>query len=497
MNIKSILWIAGWVACFASGAIAASFAEELPHIVLIYADDLGYGDLGCYNPESKIPTPHLDGLAREGRRFTDAHSSSGICSPSRYALLTGKYHWRKFHAIVNSFGPSVFAADELTLPEMLRRQGYATACVGKWHLGWDWEAVVKEGVAPQKQGGNIVYRPDDLDWSRPIPDGPCAHGFDYYFGDDVPNFPPYTWIENDHVVAAPTEMYIPHPRPAEGAPEGRPGPMAPGWRQDQVMPTLTSQAVDWLKKAASEDKPFFLYFPFTSPHAPILATEDFQGRSQAGPYGDYVVQSDWTVGQILQTLDELGLRDSTLVIFASDNGPETYAYERVRTFEHRSMGPLRGLKRDLWEGGHRVPLIVRWPGHVPPGTVCDGLISQIDLFASLASILGCSLPAGVAGDSCDQTPLLFGQGESARTGLVHNTNPNHYAIRDGQWLLIAAPTGSISKVPDWLLRQEAFQDGPAEYCLYDLSADLGQRRNLALQQPARVQRMLQQLQQIR
>ncbi len=497
MHKKTTIWIPAWVACIVCGLLPTSFAEDRPNIVILYADDLGYGDLGCYNLESKIPTSNLDALAREGRRFTDAHSSSGICSPSRYALLTGRYHWRKFHAIVNSFGPSVFEADDWTLPEMLRAGGYSTACIGKWHLGWNWDSLRKEGVVPQKQGANTVYRPDDLDWRRPIPEGPCAHGFEYYFGDDVPNFPPYTWIENDRVVTVPTEMYIPNPRPAEGAPEGRPGPMAPGWRQDQVMPTLTAKAVEWLRQAAADDKPFFLYFPFTSPHAPILPTEDFQGKSQAGPYGDYVAQSDGTVGQILQTLDELGVRESTLVIFASDNGPETYAYERIRTFEHRSAGPLRGLKRDLWEGGHRVPLIIRWPGRVPAGTVCDGLISQIDLFATLAAIVGQSLPPGAAGDSHDQTPLLFGQGESARNSLVHNTNPNHYAIRNGQWLLIAAPSGSVSKVPDWLVSQEGYDESPQEHGLYDLAADLGQRRNLAAVQPERVRAMLEQLARVR
>ncbi|MHC4679783.1 MAG: sulfatase-like hydrolase/transferase, partial [Planctomycetota bacterium] len=278
--------------------------SKLPNIVIMYADDMGYGDLAIQNPESRIPTPNLDRLAGEGIRFTDAHSSSGVCTPSRYALLTGRYHWRKFHGIVNAFGASVFDAQRLTLPEMLKEKGYRTACIGKWHLGWNWEAIRKARVNGRKQGAN----PDDFDWSRPIPDGPLAHGFDHYFGDDVPNFPPYTWIENDRVLIRPTEPYEPNPMPAEGAPEGRPGPMVAGWRQDQVMPRLTEKAVEWIGRQKGRNRPFFLYFPWTSPHAPIVPAKEFQGKTKAGAYGDFVFQSDWSAGQVLEALDSNGFR---------------------------------------------------------------------------------------------------------------------------------------------------------------------------------------------
>jgi arylsulfatase A len=343
---------------------------KLPNIVIMYADDMGYGDLGVQNPESKIPTPNLDRLAGEGIRFTDAHSSSGVCTPSRYALLTGRYHWRKFHGIVNAFGGSVFDAQRLTLPEMLKEKGYRTACIGKWHLGWAWDAIRKARVNGKKQGAN----PDDFDWSRPIPDGPLAHGFDHYFGDDVPNFPPYTWIENDRVLIRPTEPYKPNPMPAEGAPEGRSGPMVAGWRQDQVMPRLTEKAVEWIGRQKGRNRPFFLYFPWTSPHAPIVPAREFQGKTKAGAYGDFVFQSDWSAGQVLEALDSNGFRDNTLVIFTSDNGPEKYAYDRIRNSRHRSMGPLRGVKRDIWEGGHRIPFVVRWPGVIEPGRVSGALV---------------------------------------------------------------------------------------------------------------------------
>ena len=448
--------------------------QTLPNIVILYADDMGYGDLGLLNPDSKISTPHLDTLAQEGMRFTDAHSSSGICTPSRYALLTGTYHWRKFHDIVHSFGQPVFDS-ELTLAEMLRRQGYQTACIGKWHLGWDWTAIHVGPPTEEKVGA----KPEDYDWSKPIPGGPTARGFDYYFGDDVPNFPPYTWIENDRVLAVPTESYASDPVPEEGAAEGRPGPMAPGWRLDAVMPRLTEKAVEWIAAQKDSTKPFFLYFPWTSPHAPIVPTPEFKGKSGAGPFGDFVHQSDWSAGQVLKALEDNGFRDNTLVIFTSDNGPESYAYPRIQKYGHRSMGPLRGLKRDIYEGGHRTPMVMRWPGVIPEGSVCDSLVGQVDLMATIAAITGFSLPEDAARDSFDLSPLLRGHSPQTpiRNEHVHNTFADHYAFRQGDWVLIDAPTGAISKVPDWYNKEYGYPPDPHKQALYNLREDIGQRKN--------------------
>ncbi len=338
-------------------------AADKPNIVILYADDLGYGDLTCYNPDSKIPTPHLDKLAAEGMRFTDGHSSSGICTPSRYALLTGRHHWRKFHGIVNALGKSVFSPERLTLPEMLQEKGYTTACIGKWHLGWDWDAIRKPGT-PKKS-----IQAEDFDWSKSIPDGPLGHGFDYYFGDAVINFPPYTWIENDKVLKAPDTTLKATPKGAtkEGRWEARPGPACSDWDFYENLPTLTEKAAAWLKNRKGKQEPFFLYFPLPSPHAPIVPTDEFDGKSQAGAYGDFVVQTDWSCGQLLQALEESGHAENTIVIFSSDNGAEHYAYARDEKFGHWSSHPLRGLKRDIYEGGHRVPYIVRWPGKVAAG----------------------------------------------------------------------------------------------------------------------------------
>lgn len=459
-------------------AVAAVHADR-PNIVIIYADDMGYGDLGVQNPDSKIPTPNLDQLARDGMRFTDAHSSSAICTPSRYALLTGQHHWRKFHDIVNSFEPSVFDPERLTLPEMLRDKGYATACIGKWHLGWDWNAIKNPGATPEERGNDkqASYLASDFDWTKPIPDGPLAHGFDYYFGDDVPNFPPYAWIENDRVVQVPTVPYAADPVPEEGNAEGRPGPMVEGWRQDAVMPTLTAKAVEWIGAQAGQEKPFFLYFPWTSPHAPIVPAKEYQGTTKAGPYGDFVHQSDAHTGALLAALDKHGFRDNTLVIFTADNGPEHYAYERVRKHDHRSVGDLRGLKRDLWEGGHRVPFVVRWPGVVEAGAVNTALTSQIDLMATLAAIVGFDLPDNAAEDSYDQLPVWKGEKNAVRDTLIQNTWEDGYAIRQGDWIFINKPSGDVSSVPKWYCDAMGYEENPHPAGLYNLKDDLGQRTN--------------------
>lgn len=501
--MRSVSWGLVFLAGLVVPAANAYADDSRPNIVILYADDMGYGDLAIQNPDSKIPTPHLDQLARDGMRFTDGHSSSGICTPSRYALLTGRYHWRKFHGIVQSWDDSSFAPERTTLPEMLQACGYRTACIGKWHLGWRWSDVLKPGATPIRVGRNKTYRAEDFDWTKSIGNGPLEHGFDYYFGDDVPNFPPYTWIENDRVLQVPSVPYEPNPVPEEGAAEGRPGPMVEGWRQDLVMPTLTDRAVRWIGEQAAlsisgeGSEPFFLYFPWTSPHAPIVPHEDFQGSTDAGPYGDFVHQSDATAGAVLDALDRHGFRDNTLVIFTADNGPEKYAYPRIRNYDHRSMGELRGLKRDIWEGGHRVPFVVRWPGKVPPASVNTGLVSQIDLMATIAAIVQTDLPDGTAEDSYDQSRSWFGGQESPRKVLVHNTKQNHYAIRSNNWLLLDSPSGTITAVPAWFDEQNGYEKNAASNGLYDLQSDLSQHENVAAKNPELVQQLQNELSRLR
>ncbi|MHC5067574.1 MAG: sulfatase family protein, partial [Planctomycetota bacterium] len=402
-----------------------SASERQPNIVIMYADDLGFGDLSIQNPASKISTPNIDQLAREGLRFTDGHSSSGICTPSRYALLTGRYHWRKFHGIVNAFGPSSFDEAELTMPELLRAAGYRTAAIGKWHLGWDWNAIRKPGAqekakAKGKGKGKPSIAVDAFDWSRAIPDGPLAHGFDHYFGDTVINFPPYCWIEDDRVTQVPDTMMDTAlwPKIKEGNWECRPGPMVSGWNPYQVLPTLAERAVAFVHAHKDSEQPFFLYFALPSPHAPIIPNDRFDGISQAGAYGDFVAESDDACGQILAALAETGLADNTIVVFTADNGSEHYAYERDERFDHWSSAPFRGLKRDLYEGGHHVPFIIRWPGVAAAGDTCPAVVSQIDLMATFAEALGLTLPADQALDSHSLLPLITGSATEARPGLV-------------------------------------------------------------------------------
>ena len=471
--------------------------ESPPNILIIYADDQGYGDFSAQNPESKIPTPNLDRLAAEGARFTDAHSSSGICTPSRYALLTGRYHWRQGHGIVTSHGQPWFDEGRFTLGHMLMEKGYRTACIGKWHLGWDWEAI------RNPDAGQLT--PDGHDWSKPVPGGPLDHGFHYYFGDDVPNFPPYTWIENDRILTAPTVPFTPIPEPRPGDEGGermaghdsRRGAMVEGWRLDAVPPRIAERAVEWISEQKDSEKPFFLYWSWTGPHTPIVPLPEFQGKTEAGPYGDFMFQLDFHLGQVLDALEENGFADNTLVIFTSDNGPEDIAYERIRNHGHYSSGPLRGVKRDIWEGGHRVPFVVRWPGVIEAGTDNDQLVSQIDIMATLAAATGSELPEGAAEDSYNLLPAWTKGGPSPRTTLIHNTHARSYAIRHGDWLMIDAPSGGVSRVPDWINEKLDYPENPHPGELYNLAEDLGQRNNLWAEHPERVAELKKKMKEIR
>lgn len=462
-------------------------AAEKPNILILYADDMGYGDLGANNPASKIPTPNLDRLAVEGMRFTDAHSSSGVCTPSRYAMLTGRHHWRDFHGIAGAFDGTVFKPGQLTLPTMLRARGYATACIGKWHLGMDWDAIRKPGTPTN----SIEHT--DFDWTRRFPGGPLDHGFDYYFGDNVINFPPYAWIENDRLVAPPdvTLRKVPG-KPKEGEWECRPGPGRSDWNFTQALPTLARKGADYIRSRKGREQPFFLYFALPSPHAPIVPTDAFDGKSKAGPYGDFVVQTDDVCGQLLTALRESGLDSNTIVLFSADNGPENYAYARDEKFDHWSAAPFRGLKRDLYEGGHHVPFVLKWPGVTRPGSVADVLISQVDLMATLAALLNFDLPRNAAEDSFNFLPWLKGESRTPpRSTVVYNTNPRNYAVRDGEWLLVNAPSGYTSRrpTPTWNSKHQQPLDDAQPVQLFNLKEDPGQRHNLAAEQPDKVARL--------
>ena len=471
---------AGALAAGLPGTARAGAKKVLPNIVYILADDMGYGDLACQNRESKIPTPNLDRLAKQGVRFTDAHSPSAVCTPTRYGILTGRYCWRSRlkRSVLGSWGRPLIEEGRLTVPELLHRRGYRTACIGKWHLGFTWPT--RNGKAP-KSGPD---RLSNVDFERPVADGPTTRGFDAYFGVDVPNYPPYCFINTDRTVGIPS---VPN-RPEFN----RPGPMLPDWQWVDIMPELTRRAEAYVTEAGKTPaQPFFLYFPLTAPHFPVVPAPDFKGKSGAGNYGDYVVQVDWTVGRVLDALERSGQSDNTLVIFTSDNGPEITgevkpgAYDRVREYGHASMGALRGAKRDAWEGGHRVPFLARWPGTTKAGSVCDETICLTDLMATVAAMLGVALPEDAGEDSCNILPALAGVKHAGplREATVYHSCNGKFALRKGGWVFIDAPSGGDNREPEWWQEKRGYvaHDLPGE--LYDLAADPAEHRNLYAERP--------------
>jgi arylsulfatase A-like enzyme len=424
-------------------------------------------------------------------RFTDAHSSSGICSPSRFALLTGSYHWRRQHGIVGPFGKPFFKDTDITLAQVLKSKGYRTACIGKWHLGWDWVFNnAPSGEVMQWGEMRKVYRSGDIDWSKPVGGGPLDRGFDYYFGDGTINFPPYAWIENDRFIEVPSEemgMDVTGFETKEGNWEFRPGPKVKGWDPYKVLPTLTEKTLDWINKQDKE-QPFFLYFALPSPHAPIIPNDQFDGKSRAGAYGDFMFQTDWVVGQLTGALKERGLEKNTIVIFSSDNGPEAYAWKRAETYQHFSMGNLRGLKRDVWEGGHRVPFIIKWPGQVKMNTLSNEVISQVDVMATLASIAGIELPANAAPDSYDFSAVIRGAlyESPIREATIHNTFETIWAIRKGDWLYINDSTGGHREMPESFKELSGYSIFETKGLLFNMKVDSEQRENLFKEYPDKV-----------
>lgn len=310
------------IAVLAAFSMQVWAAEQRPNVVILYADDMGVGDVSYGDKNAKIQTPNLDRLASEGMRFTDGHSSSGICTPSRFAMLTGQHHWRRFHGIANAFGKSVFEPGDFTIAAMFKKQGYRTACFGKWHLGWDFDAIRKPGVAKKAWA-----RADSYDWTKRFPGGPLDRGFDHYFGDGTINFPPYCWIEGDRFLTIPTRPVI-KSKPLAGGGSFRPGPMAESWNPYDILPTITEKTVEWISQQ-SADKPFFAYLAFNSPHYPIVPNKEFHGKSKAGFYGDFVIETDAMVGKVLAALNKAGLAENTIVVFSADNGPETHAFKRL------------------------------------------------------------------------------------------------------------------------------------------------------------------------
>ena len=478
-----VLTIAWW-----SYPAALQAASAPPNIVVIYADDLGYGDIQCYNPKrGKIPTPHVDKLASQGMRFTDAHSSSGVCSPSRYTILTGRYHWRSRlqRGIVRLWGPPLITPDRLTIGGLAKKHGYHTACIGKWHLGWNWPIPAgkkKLFSSTGYRGKKNLSATDEqrAAWrevfSKPIAGGPIAVGFDEYFGTDVPNWPPYCFIENDRTVGIPSEYAAPEIFIRNQA--SQQGPALKGWTLEPILPALGDRASAFIQREAKTPKPFLVYMPLTSPHTPLSVNAKWKGKSKLNLYADFVMETDAIVGQVVEALEKSGAAKNTLVIFTSDNGCAPYiGVTDLEKMGHYPSGPLRGYKADAWEGGHRVPFIVRWPGVVKPDSKCDQLVHQADLLATFAEIFGTKLPKSAGEDSFSLMSLFKGGTGPIREHAVSASIGGTPSVRMGQWKYIPARgSGGWGKGGD--------QSQPIQ--LYDLADDLGESRNLAAKNPKQV-----------
>jgi arylsulfatase A len=463
------------VCAFLAGTTAAVAAPTPPNIVFIIADDMGFGDPGCYNPQSKIPTPHMDKLAADGLRFTDAHTPAAVCTPTRYGALTGRYCWRrKKSGVLGGYSPPLIENTRPTIASLLKKQGYSTACIGKWHIGANF----------QNSAGKRSTNEKDIDFTAAVSGGPNALGFDYAYwhAGCGTTAPPYGFIENEHFVSKSFSY--------QKMPHGDGGMVEAGWVTANADPILTDKACEFIKKSASADNPFFLYLAPNAPHEPCVESvvpEFARGKSKAGSRGDLVWLFDWIVGRVVETLESTGQADNTMIIITSDNGalPGDFLHDdkgRKRRdmfdkFSHKSCGDFRGYKAHIWEGGHRVPLIVRWPGKVKASTVSDEVICLTDFVATSAAIVGAELPDDAAEDSVNMLPALLGQGspdKPLREAIVHHSSDGVFAIRQGKWKLILESQGSGGWPPP---RGGAPVPGtPGQ--LYDIEADPGEQTNL-------------------
>ncbi len=470
-NTTALCWIVltTFLGILSRGTALAAEVPHRPNVIVILADDMGYGDPRCYNAESKNSTPSIDRLASQGMRFTDAHTPSSVCSPTRYGLLTGRYSWRTRlkSGVLNGYSPALVERNRPTLASLLKSKGYNTACVGKWHLGL--------GTA------------EPADYALPFSLGPNSIGFDYSFVLPASlDMPPYVFIENQRTTTAPSEKIGDSQMRRRGG-EGfwRAGPIAPGFKHVDTLPTLAERAERFIKEQSS-DKPFFLYFPMTAPHTPWMPTDAFRGRSQAGYYGDFMAQVDATVGHLLDVLDEAKLTDNTLVIFTSDNGAHWLPAD-IERWGHRANSNWRGQKADIWEGGHRVPLVVRWPGVTTADSTSNQLVCLTDVMATLAELVDEKLPSEAGEDSFSFLSVLKDTSPThpLREAIVHHSSDGTFAIRQGPWKLAMKLGSHGFSEPKHV---EPKPDGPRGQ-LYNLAQDPREQDNRWLAEPEIVERL--------
>ena len=446
-------------------------AEEIkkPNIVFILADDLGYGDVSALNENSKIKTSHIDKLCETGIKFTDAHSNSSVSTPSRYGILTGRYAFRTTlkEATLAGFSAPLIPKDRSTIATMLSKQGYNTACIGKWHLGWNWAYNEKK----------------EVDYSKPITEGPTTRGFNYFYGISASlDMSPYVYVENDKVTALPDKTAP----DLSGILLQRKGPQGADFEHEDCLPNFSKRAIKYIEEQKKTDRPFFLYLPLTAPHTPILPTVEYQGKSGLSPYGDFVLMIDDLVGNILSTLKENGLYDNTIVIFTSDNGCAPYAdMKGMEAQGHYPSFIYRGAKSDLYDGGHRIPLIISW-GEKYDNQVESGIISLTDFYATFAEMTGYEMPDNEGEDSFSMYPLLSGKGKSLRKDIVHHSIDGYFSIRSAEWkLLFCAGSGGWS----FPQKNEKIISELPPVQLYNLKEDIGEKNNLESRYPEIVEKL--------
>lgn len=450
---------------------------KAPNILYILTDDLGYGDVSCLNADSKIHTPHLDRLAKEGMIFTDAHANSAVCSPTRYGILTGRYAWRTHlrEGVLWGFSPPLIPETRTTVASLLKAQGYDTAAIGKWHLGMDWPLL------EQSTGPGYLFLKPKMDWSQPIKNGPTSNGFDSFYGISASlDMVPYCYIDNDRTVGTPSLL--------KSFWRDREGPASPDFEPENVLGEFGRRAVEFIAGRTAESRPFFLYLALNSPHTPIAPSKDFQGRSGISPYADFIIETDAVVGRIVEALEKAGLRENTLVVFTSDNGCSPEAdFPHLAKFGHHPSYVFRGSKADIWEGGHRVPFLASWPAKIRPGSVCKDPICLTDLMATAAQITGAVLPENAGEDSVSILPDLLGTATGpVRTEVVHQSINGALSIREGKWKLEFCPgSGGWGKPHD----EDAEKQGLPSLQLYDLETDIGETRNLQAHYPEVVSRL--------
>lgn len=446
-----------------------------PNIIFILADDLGYGDVRALNPQGKIPTPNIDRIGAAGLTFTDAHSPSSVCTPTRYGILTGRYAWRtrlKNNVLV-PYDPPLIEIGRTTLPGMLRQQGYQTAAIGKWHLGMNW--TTRDGLPPidKLQSNNLAYE-------LPITGGPLDQGFDDFFGMEAPNYPPYTFMEQRALLGQLDSFYQKH-----AYRDCRPGTGIQEWNLEQILPSLKHRTVQYLQDATTASKPFFLYLPLTGPHTPIAPSPAFRGISGLNAYADFVMEVDDLVGAVLDGLRATGQLDNTIVIFSADNGCSPEAnFNFLKQRGHHPSGIYRGHKADIFEGGHRVPLLVQWPDRIPAGRTVAQTVCLTDFMASFAALTGYQLRSNEAEDAYNILPLLLDptRHKPIREATVHHSYRGDFAIRQGKWkLILTAGSGGWS----FPIKPEDLQGLPSVQ-LYDLHADPAETQNLESMYPDEV-----------